>query len=589
MRAALAHRGPDDTGEHVSGDGRIGFINTRLAIRDLTPAAHMPMRSPDGRLCITYNGEIYNAEPLREDLRRLGYSFRSTSDTEVVLAGYQHWGDDVVRRLRGMFAFAIADSSDGVRVLLARDPLGIKPLYYTIAGELVAFASELRGLRAADVIDTTLDAAALSAYLQLGSVPAPLTIFRDASALEPGCMLVIDDAGHAHQHRYYELPECVPNEPRPDVLALLRDAVQSHMIADVPVGAFLSGGLDSSAIVALASEHTARLTTCTIRFLETEADESEYARAVAQQFSTDHHEVPMTVSDLVSDAAQIVKAIDQPSIDGFNTFFISRAAAQLGLKVVLSGLGGDELFGGYPTFRGVPRMMRALRSARALAPAGLSAHAMTRLGRSDRWRKVADGLRRPVSPASAYLTFRGLFAPYEANTLLSGDVAFDAVAYVADVAGQGGDVQDWVTRAELRTYTANQLLRDADAMSMAHSLELRVPLLDTRLVDAMVRVPAQQRLAGQGQKPLLRDAVAQLLPKQVVNRREKKGFAFPMGEWLRKPEAAALFEWDSGVFDMMDAAAVREVRDRFQTGRAHWARAWSLILLNEWYQQVVHV
>lgn len=590
MRDALHHRGPDDSGIDIDARGRVGLTNARLAIRDLSPAGHMPMRTADDRLCITYNGEIYNAAELRAELSMLGYGFRSTSDTEVVLAGYAMWGDDVVKRLRGMFAFAIADyTTEQARVLLARDPLGIKPLYYTMRGDALVFASELRAFIAAGMTERTIDRHALSAYLQLGSIPAPLTIFEDVWALDPGSLLIVDAQGARDPRTWFEMPAPQAAVERVDVREALRKAVESHLVADVPVGVFLSGGLDSSAIVALAAAHAPGLATCTIRFQEKAADESAYARAVADHFKTTHHEIVIGAADMVSGVDDIMRAIDQPSIDGFNTYFISKAAAGVGLKVALSGLGGDELFGGYPTFRGVPRVLNGVRAIRRAGLGAVAARTVSAVTRNDRWRKTAETLMRPATPESAYLMYRGLFAPGEAAALLgTSRFAFDPLTYVRNRAAGSGDVRDWVARAEIRTYTTNQLLRDADVMSMAHSLEVRMPLLDTGLVEAMLRVPAAQRLQGSGPKPMLRAALAGMLPSEVLSRREKKGFTFPLNEWLRSGQAAPLWDWQGGILDSFDRKTLASVSAGFRAGRTHWSRAWSLIVLNEWHKRIAH-
>lgn len=572
MKRALRHRGPDDNGLHVDGAGRFALLNTRLAIRDLSPAGHMPMRSPDGRICITYNGEIYNAEELREELRTLGYAFRTHSDTEVVLAGYQYWGSEIARRLRGMFAFAVADEK---HLVLARDPLGIKPLYYVQGRERLAFASEIRALAHARLTNCAIDAVAISAYLQLGSIPAPLAIYDDVRALEPGQLLEIDFQLALRQRKYFQL--AAPGRVRVDatVADLLGDAVRTHLISDVPVGAFLSGGIDSAAVVALASKHMESLVTCTVSFNEAEHDESAAARRVAECIGSTHHEIHVTPDAFVADVPAIIGALDQPSIDGFNTWFICKAASQIGLKVVLSGLGGDELFGGYPTFRGVPRMQRAIRALQPVA--SLSARAVM-LRRGARWRKVAEALRQTPSPESAFLAYRGLFT----RTELGGAAEqFDALEYVRERARGSGDLRDWVSRAELCTYTANQLLRDADAMSMAHSLELRVPFLDTRLVQSLLSLPSDKRI-GAGAKTVLRAALHGQLPEEVLQRRPKRGFTFPMQEWLGRPEARQLWDWSARIKSMVAPPLLAEVESGFRAGSVHWSRAWALIVLNQW-------
>lgn len=578
MRDALRHRGPDDAGLYISANGRIGLANTRLAIRDLSAAGHMPMQSPDGSLAITYNGELYNAAALRNELQSMGYSFRSSGDTEVVLAGYRYWGEDVVRRLRGIFAFAIADDA---RLFCARDPLGVKPLYYAVLPNAAVIASELRAFTASGAIERRIDAHALSAYLQLGSVPAPMTMLAGVRALEPGCTLVVQYDARATVRRYYDFPQADRSAGTIDVDGAVMDAVTSQLVADVPVGALLSGGLDSSALVALAAKRQPDLNTLTIGFEESAVDESANARAVARRLGTVHHEHRVTAADFFAAVPRIIGALDQPSIDGFNTWFISQAAAETGLKVLLSGLGGDELFGGYPTFRGVPAITRLLPRAAPLVAAA------AKLGRADRWKKLAAVARHPTSRESAYLVYRALYTAEETLSLTRTAMPFDAVQHIHERVEQVEDARDWVSRAELRMYMANQLLRDTDAMSMAHSVEIRVPLLDTDLVDRVMTISPAQRFEGEGSKPLLRAAVKHLLPPEVLDR-PKRGFTFPIRSWLNAPQARAFLEWKGGLLDDFDQRALADVRTRFDAGRTHWSRVWALVVLNEWNRQLTH-
>lgn len=580
MREAQRHRGPDDAGNYWNERTRVGLAANRLAIRDLTPAGHMPMCA-DG-ICITYNGEIYNTKELRAELTDAGAQFFSQSDTEVVLRGYIHWGEDVVKRLRGMFAFAIHDPLSGI-LLLARDPLGIKPLYYA-RGTPFCFASELRALIASGLVGRELDQMALSAYLQLGSIPAPLSIYRGVAAVLPGhCVRVrLRSVLELETFSYWSWPEETSDADVAEVRVALNEAVEAHMVSDVPVGAFLSGGLDSSAVTAIAAAISPEpLRTCSIAFESRRHDESSYARAVAKALGTEHHERLITRADFFGGLDRFVDALDQPSIDGFNTYFVAQTAAQAGLKVALSGLGGDELFGGYPSFRGVPRVLRVVQSARALA-GGHAHRAINAFTRSDRWRKVAEATRHPSSPASAFLVYRGLFTRTETERMLAATKHFDAFQYVRKSAGRAqGNLSSWVGRAELGTYTTQQLLRDTDVMSMAHSLEVRVPLLDRRLLETVSALPAHVRFGGPG-KPLLRRLMAQRLPALVLKRQARQGFAFPMAAWLRGADQRDLWQWDAPIFASFDAHALQRVQQRFREGRAHWSRVWALIALNEW-------
>jgi asparagine synthase (glutamine-hydrolysing) len=587
MRNAQQHRGPDDPGAYWNESTRTGLAACRLAIRDLSAAGHMPMC--DAEVCITYNGEIYNAAELRGELQQRGQRFTSHSDTEVILRGYLEWGDDVVTRLRGMFAFAILDAPRR-RLLLARDPLGIKPLYYKKRTPF-AFASELRAFSAARLIDQRIDPQALSAFLQLGSVPAPLTIFEEVNALPPGHVAIVrtDAPFTITTRRYWDWPSTTGTATVADVEAALIDAMAAHLVSDVPVGAFLSGGLDSATVVTLTASMTREpLQTCSIAFESAEHDESEYARAVATALGTQHHERVVTRADFFDSMGAFIAAMDQPSIDGFNAYFVAETAHNIGLKVALSGLGGDELFGGYPSFRGVPRVMRTLKSTRALAGGGALRVLASVVG-SDRWRKVASATRSPPTPASALLVYRGLFTREEVEGLLPEGTHFDAADYIEQRAGPTGAASpDWIARAELGTYTAAQLLRDSDVMSMAHSLELRVPLLDTRLLETISALPNDVRFHGRGNKPLLRRLMATRLPPVVTNRRRRQGFTFPLQQWLMDHAGPELWQWDAPIFQQFERPRLAEVQKRFLTGHGHWSRVWSLIALNEWSRRVAH-
>lgn len=619
MREAMRHRGPDDAGLFLSLDARLAFVNCRLAIRDLSPAGHMPMsfsrrgNNASDRVVITYNGEIYNADELRAELQRAGHVFRSTGDTEVVLRGYLEWGDAVVTRLRGMFAFGILtlERSNVKTLFLARDRLGIKPLYYAHTAQAFLFASELKGLLAARLVSRELDPASLVAYLMLGTVPNPRTIYRSVQALEPGCTLTLDLATHETRWaRYWAFPaEQEPSASPPQVGAYvqrddasvveqtrvqLQDAVRSHLVSDVPLGAFLSGGLDSSAVVALMRQVTnGTIRTCAMVFEESEYSEAPFARAVAQQVGAEHYERVVTGQDVANEMERILWAMDQPTIDGVNTYFVSKTAREAGLTVALSGLGGDELFGGYPnTFAGVPRLMRRLRAVQRVPGGGAVAQTLlTRVAPYSRYAKVADALARPVTLASAYLTCRGLFAPREVKSLVAPDLwraahEFDPVAYIAqrsNVPTFQPSTFTWTSCAELATYTHNQLLRDTDVMSMAHSLEVRVPLLDHLLVESVLRLPAADKMNGGGPKSLLLQAVGALLPASVRERRAKQGFTFPFDRWLRGPLQPWIVQHANGN-DILQKDAVARVWRAYEQGQAHWSRVWALAVLQAWTQ-----
>lgn len=616
--AVMRHRGPDDTGVYISPNKLVGLASCRLAILDPTPAGHMPMTTPDEQVIIVHNGEVYNFAELRDQLQRLGYRFCSGTDTEVILYSYIEWGERCVERFRGMFSFAIWDQRPHAgakgRLFIARDHLGIKPLYYSYTNGLFIFASELKALRIIHPqASLKIDPVSVIAYLMRGSVPNPRTIYENVFSLEPGHTLVLQD-DRLEITRYWEPPTVVDkklkrSEAIEQVRSLLEESVRLQLISDVPLGAFLSGGLDSTVLVALMcrlAETTVR--TCSMVFEEYEYSEASYARSVAEQYDTEHYERVITAREVEQQLEHIIWAMDQPTVDGVNTYFVSKTAREAGLTVALSGLGGDELFGGYVTsFQGVPQVLRALRVLYALPRA-------TRLGmvlvnawlQQGRWSRLSDALGRIPTLAGAYVICRGLFSQAQVNDLLAPGVqdtckaCFDAIDYVEHVINNIGapndkvDVFNWVSRAELRAYTHNQLLRDTDVMSMAHSLEVRVPLLDHQLVETVLQIPASIKQQGVGVKPLLLTAVEDLLPESVRERqikRTKQGFTFPFDIWLR----GILRKWFENEMGYLAARngllrydAVQQLWNGFLNRKVHWSRIWAIGVLLAWQRQVTN-
>ncbi len=596
MCVAMRHRGPDDVGDFVSSKLDAALGNVRLAVIDLSAAGHMPMASDDGAVQLTYNGEIYNFAEVGHELVQLGHRFRSHTDTEVLLRAYQQWGLECVRRVRGMFAFAIWDSNER-RLLLARDRMGIKPLYYARLGGSLVFASELRALLASRRLSRRISAAGVAHYLAAGSVPCPLTIYEGVNVLPPGRLLVAQ-GGRCELRSYWELPTSQAGRiARADAVAdvrhRLQGAVRSQLVSDVPLGAFLSGGIDSSALVGLMRQATnGVIRTCSVVFDEASHDERPYARAVAEAHGCEHVEVPLTASEVGRELPRAVQAMDQPTIDGVNTYFVSRTAKQTGLTVALSGLGGDELFGGYHTFRLVPRVYRAARLAHAtpFAPPLVSA-ALQHWPLGSTPRRLSDAFRGWPSLARSYRAVRGVFGLGGAQALLQPDVA-DAVAGATLDAeprdGTSGEAWDQVSRLELRGYMHDQLLRDADALSMAHSLEVRVPLLDETVVEYVLQLPAAARASGAVAKSLLRAAVDDLLPPLVKHRTTKQGFTFPFGAWLRTALAPVLtdaLESGASASGMLRPDALRRLRAEYAEGHLHWSRLWAVAVLELWLRQ----
>jgi asparagine synthase (glutamine-hydrolysing) len=543
-RDAMAPRGPDGCGEWLSPSGRLALGHRRLAIIDLSPAGAQPMAWDDGRYRIVFNGEIYNYRELRAELAGRGVEFRSHSDTEVIAALYEREGVAALSRLRGMFALAIWDESKGT-LLLARDPYGIKPLYYAVAGGTLRFASQVKALEAGGAIPREPDPAGVAGFLLWGSVPEPFTLRRAVRAVPAGHYLVVEE-GRVGEPRPHHQWADGDGAPAADVREALTDSVCAHLVADVPVAVFLSAGLDSGLLAALATrllpEPPETFTLRFASFLGSELDEAPVAAEVARALGTRHTERLVGREEFLDIWPRAIAAMDQPSIDGFNTFLVSRAAHEAGLKVVLSGLGGDELFGSYPSFADVPRWAGRVRLLRLIPGLAAAWPALARRVRP-RQPRLAGMLRYGGSLPGAYFLRKGLFLPEELPGLLGREVAeeglaaYDPVAdagKLLDVAGRQGRPRSpaaWraVHVMESTQYMRNQLLRDSDWASMAHSLELRVPLVDPllrRQVAALGFEPARSR----GKAEVVR-SVAPELPEAIV-RRPKTGFHIPVMEWL---------------------------------------------------------
>jgi asparagine synthase (glutamine-hydrolysing) len=557
--------------------GNVVLGNTRLAIIDTSAAGHQPMHDPETGNWITYNGETYNFKELR---RELGGEWASNTDTEVVLRAYRRWGADAFRRLRGMFALAIWDNQRK-RLILARDPLGIKPLYYYAAKDQLIFASELRALLASGLVPRRLSAAGLDSYLANGSVAAPLTIIDGVRQLLPGHYLESVEFKEIEfaVPRSDEVPDC-RDEAVARLRAGLEESVRAHLVSDVPLGVFLSGGMDSSALVALMSRISEqRPKTFSVVFDEATFTEAPFSRAVAARFQTDHTEITLNEDRLLSILPEALAAIDQPTMDGINTFVVSQAVKNAGITVALSGLGGDELFAGYPSFRRALKLHSLSRTARRVLRAALS---VVRNGSVQR-HKFRQLMNSEGTPADVYRISRQLF---------SNELGRPRSAAPTITPGWGRhpvDVVNEISRLELSGYMSNTLLRDTDAMSMAHSLEVRVPFVDTRLVDYVLSLPGAWKLnhGTKGPKPLLADALADLLPRDFLAR-PKMGFTLPFERWLQqnlRTEVSSVLE-DASMLSVpaLNSAAVQKLwRNFLQKPRAvGWSRPWSLYVLAKW-------
>ena len=592
----MIHRGPDDSGFASSGPATIGM--RRLAIFDPVNG-HQPMTTPDGRFTLVFNGAIYNYGPLRDELESLGYVFRTHCDTEVLLAALSKWGEDCLIRLRGMFAFALWDSVEE-SLLAARDPFGIKPFYYIARGRSLEFASEVAPLTWGNPGSTQVDPVAVADYLAWFAVPAPRTIYRGVLCLQPGeCLRFI--AGSLTIRKWWTFKSIPPGETvcatrEEFVLSLrahLEDTIRAHVLADVPVGAFLSGGLDSAVVGALmARASRSVLKTFSIGFEEDDFSEADDAEVTARHIGSVHHTRILTGDEVARDLGKILSAFDQPTGDGINTYYASQTAQEGGVKVALSGLGGDELFGGYPSFRAVPALERLL-PAWGRVPAAVR-RLVLRAAESGgaRARKLADFLGNAGDAHELASLHRRVFSIERGRSMLSPDV-LEAVAgsspfhpALGTIRSEIGssDTFSIVSAWELRTYMADVLLRDSDVMSMRHSLELRVPFVDRPLIEWLWRQPTRFKHDLRHPKSALADATADLLPPGLL-RRKKRGFTLPFGVWMRndlRPFLEDTFSPESaGQSGLFSTDQVRALWTSFAAGGGDrdWSRVWSLAVL----------
>jgi asparagine synthase (glutamine-hydrolysing) len=578
IRDHMAARGPDGSGEWCSPDRRVGLGNRRLAIVDLSDRAAQPMMSTDGNHIVTFNGEIYNHQALRAELQRSGARFRTRSDTEVLLHLYAAKGAAMVHDLRGMFAFALWDHSKGA-LLLARDPYGIKPLYYADDGWTLRFASQVKSLLAGGRVSRAPEPAGWAGFLMLGSVPEPFTTYQQIRALPAGATMWVDRCGPREISRYFSVaevfkkaeqsPAAPPSETRERLRAALLDSMRHHLVADVPVGAFLSAGIDSGSLLGLmrdaGREGVQTITLAYEDFHGRPEDEAPLARKVAAQYGSRHTTRIVSEAEFRGDLPNIIDAMDQPTVDGINTWFVSKAARELGLKAVLCGLGGDELFGGYPSFRDIPRWVR-----RGALPARIPF-----LG--DVFRRLFGlrGLAALVHPKAAglckyagsypgaYLLRRGIFMPWELRKVMDAEFMTEGLRRLDLLRLIAAAVEPWpraamakVAALEACLYMRNQLLRDTDWASMAHSLEVRVPLVDSRLLQEIA--PVVVALPAGAGKRLLAETPSAGLPREVVER-AKTGFETPIRDWLQRDDR--LQRWRG--------------RQELNAPKCPWSRRWA--------------
>ena len=563
--ALLAHRGPDAQGEWSSADGCIWLGNTRLAILDLSPTGEQPMVDPATGNVIVVNGEIYNHRALRAELGDCGW--RGSSDTETILYGYRHWGRAVLDRLKGMFAFIIYDRARE-ELFVARDRLGIKPLYYLRDQAGIRLASEVKVLRGPS---SSITPGSVAAYLQWGACPEDNLLFPELQVLSAGHALTIARSGKVETWRYWPARKSFssPSASAPQkIRALLETAVEEHLLSDVPVASFLSGGIDSSIVTALAGQRLGpRLQTFTVGFDLAGFDESAIALEVAQRYGTTHERIQLTNEEVIQSVTEAIAHLDLPSVDAINTYLVARAVARRGIKVALSGLGGDELFGGYPSFRDVPRLRWMARLPRPL-------------------RRAIGGERLADLPNDlGTCTFAQWRRRFFTDSMLEKAGLPNESAIVECPVDLPDDFAR-ISWAELTGYMRRMLLRDSDQMSMAVSLELRVPFLDHELVEYSLGLPAREKTRYRGTKGLLVEAGRDLLPPAVY-RRPKAGFALPMQNWMTGPLASFV---DQGLEEvvarqLLPEAFVAESRAGFRQGRLHWTRLWSMVVLGHFVRR----
>jgi len=609
MDECQASRGPDDRGMFLFSRG--GFGHRRLSIIDLSRDGHQPMEWRNinrGKIVITFNGEIYNFQEIKKELEKLGVLFQTHSDTEVILAGYEKWGIEIIQKLRGMFAFGLWDE-EKQKLFLVRDRYGIKPLYYYLSKEKIVFASTVKAIEKSDEIRVEKNQDALIGFLLFGSVPLPYTTLKNVFAVPAGHYIEIDALGNKKIVQYYNSLDFYLHKNSDSnravisqkIKELLKDAVRGHLISDAPIGVFLSGGLDSSALAALASnelnqspigQYTSafdphksadirinpRLTTLSVHFEEEEFSEKKYQDMVAKKIGSAHREILVTKESFYKTLDEFWESMDQPSIDGINSYMISEAAKQAGLKVVLSGLGSDEIFLGYANFRKA-KFIRKIQLLPKIIKLPLLFFGSILGGK---YRRLS--YLRSKNILEFYLSFRGVFLPHEVAKILGiseRDVwnfikKLEESLDISNLKLKNLSAADMLSYLELTLYMQNQLLKDTDAMSMAHSVEVRVPFLDHLLVEYVTSLSVELKLSlsksdfNRLNKPLLVDAISDIIPEEVYNRK-KMGFTFPLQKWL------------TGRLLVTDYVSSRHLPqgDKLPATKFHWSQNWAIEVLKK--------
>lgn len=616
MADTLAHRGPDDAGVWSNADVGIALSHRRLSIVDLSPAGHQPMKSADGRFVIVYNGEVYNHEEIRPELVARGVQFRGHSDTEVMLEAFAAFGvEATVKRLIGMFTIGVWDQRDRT-LTLVRDRLGIKPLYWAKFGDLFLFASELKALRAHPGWSARVDRRAVASFMRHNYIPAPDSIYEGVHKLEPGSVLTLRWGGEPIIERFWDARavarqglasrlEGSDEELKSQLAALLTDAVSRRMIADVPLGAFLSGGVDSSAVVALMqAAHTEKVRTFTIGFDDPAYNEAPHAAAIARHLGTNHTELTVTARDAMDVIPNLPEWYDEPFADSSQipTYLVS-AMTRKHVTVALSGDGGDELFAGYNRYklarnawRGLSLLPRSMRNVMAKSISAVSPECWSRLlsgvsaGRlpaqaGDKLHKVAEVLGLPDGAA----VYRRLVSHWDPAQVAPAATERQGILWDGEIQKEFPDFLDQMQLLDLVTYLPDDILTKVDRASMAVALEVRVPIIDHRVVEFAWRLPERAKLRGGTTKWLLRQVLYDHVPRALIER-PKVGFGIPLGEWLRGP----LRDWAESLLDeqrlreagLVDAVTVRRYWQEHLSGRRNWQYLlWDVLMLEAWRQR----
>jgi asparagine synthase (glutamine-hydrolysing) len=573
MRDSMRHRGPDDAGIYVNKEKTVALAHRRLSILDLTSSGHQPMSSDDENIWITYNGEIYNFPELRQELINKKYSFKSNTDTEVVLKAYQEWGEESFKKLSGMFAFCLFDKRSKLLYLI-RDHAGIKPLYYSQTKESLIFASEVKAFKSLN------NAWEENPYWRIfflifGHIPEPFTTLDNVFMLPKGSLLCLNiETGKYEIRRFIEIKFTDKIKTEKEAVELVQNefnkSVKRHLISDAPIGVFLSGGIDSSLISLVASQFKGEdLRTLSVVFNEKEYSEERYQKIVHGKINSKHRAYLVTEKDFVNSLDDIFSAMDQPTIDGINTYFISKCAKEEGLKAVLSGLGGDELFGGYPSFQRIGKIW-FLRNRNLK-----SVFKLFRYSDNDRIKKLS--FLSIENPLKFYLLFRGLYSIDVVSKILDIDEKEiqNTLKKVSIIGTDGIGCKNFVSLIESDLYMKNQLLKDSDFMGMWHSVEIRVPFLDRDLMEYTFSIDENIKFNGSAPKGLLLKAYKDILPSEIEHR-SKMGFTFPFQEWMRN-------NIDSLLHYIPDCGRrpVGRIAKAFEERRLHWSRFWALAILGK--------